>query len=218
MIKDKLQAWNERVSAMSLRERVFVFAALAVAIVALLQVIVVDGLQLRKNLAGARVQAAEAAIEQIDQQRMLLTGPGMKDPDQQAREQLAAHEGRLAALNAELEAHERSLIPPARMVQVLKDVVRDSGGVKVVGIKTLRPQPVALEGAAEGAPPGFYRHGFEMKLKGRYSDLVAYLSRLEGLSWRLNWVEVSLDAADRPELTLTLTVHTLSLEETWLRV
>ena len=101
---------------------------------------------------------------------------------------------------------------------VLKNVVREQDGIRVVGFKTLSPQAVALPDAVEGAPPGFYRHGFEITVSGRYAELVAYLERLEALPWRLSWIEATLDAAARPELTLTLTVHTLSLEEAWLRV
>jgi MSHA biogenesis protein MshJ len=104
------------------------------------------------------------------------------------------------------------------MNQVLKNVVQGSSGIRVVGFKTLSPQPVALPDAAEGAPPGFYRHGFEITVSGHYADLLAYVERLEASSWRLNWSEATLDAAARPLLTLTLTVHTLSLEEAWLRV
>jgi MSHA biogenesis protein MshJ len=104
------------------------------------------------------------------------------------------------------------------MNQVLKNVVQEQRGIRIVGFKTLNPQSVALPDAAEGVPPGFYRHGFEVKVSGRYTDLVTYLERLEALPWRLNWIEASLNAADRPMLTLTLTVHTLSLEKTWLRV
>jgi len=218
MIKEKWMALSTRVGAMTLRERAFIFLAITVATLAIVQTLLVDGLQLRQTSANARVQGAESALQQIEQQRMQLAGPGMRDPDQAARDQLAGHEARLSALNAELEMRERSLIPPSRMQRVLKDVVQGHSSVKIVGIKTLTPQPVALEGAAEGTPPGFYRHGFEVTVKGRYSELAAYLSRLEALPWRLNWVEVSLDAADRPELTLVLTVHTLSLEEAWLRV
>ncbi len=218
MIKQKWEALNTRVSAMSTRERAFIFVALAVVTLALLQTLVVDVVQLRKTSADARFQTAQTAIQEIEQQQNQFKGPGMHDPDQIARDQVAALETRLSALNAELEERERSLIPPSRMAQVLKDVVQGSSSVKIVGIKTLSPQPVAVAGAADGMPPGFYRHGFEITVKGRYSDLVGYLTRLEALPWRLNWVEVSLDTADRPELALTLTVHTLSLEEAWLRV
>ena len=218
MASEKLREISARVGMMSLRERVFVFAAAVVVGLALVQILLIDAGQLRIRNAQDRQQAAEAALGQIAQQQQLLAAQAGHDPDQTARDALAAQEGRLAQLNAELETRERSLVPPARMQQVLKNVVRGQGGIRVVGFNTFSPQPIALPDAAEGALPGFYRHGFEIVVSGRYSELVAYLERLEALPWRLSWVEAKLDAAARPVLTLTLTVHTLSLEEAWLRV
>lgn len=218
MASEKLREMGARIGMMSLRERVFIFAALLVVILALVQTLLIDAGQLRKQQANGRVQVAEEALVQIGELRQQLEREAGHNPDQAARETLAAQEAHLAALNAELDRLQRSLIPPERMNQVLKNVVQTQSGIRIVGFKTLDPQPVALPDAAEGTPPGFYRHGFEVRVSGRYSDLVAYLERLEALPWRLNWIEASLDAAARPMLTLTLTVHTLSLEETWLRV
>jgi len=218
MASEKLREINARIGLISLRERVFLFAAAAVVVLALVQTLVIDVGHQRQQNAQARLQGADEALAQIAQQRQLLAGQTGRDPDRAAREALGAQETRLAELNAELEKLERSLIPPERRNQVVKNVVQGSSGIRVVGFKTLSPQPVALPDAAEGAPPGFYRHGFEISVSGRYADLVAYLERLEALSWRLNWSEATLDAAARPLLTLTLTVHTLSLEEAWLRV
>jgi MSHA biogenesis protein MshJ len=218
MASEKLREINARVGLMSLRERVFIFAAAVVVVLALVQTLLIDAGQLRKQNANDRLQAAQAALVQIEQQRQLIAGQMGNDPDRAAREALAVQEKRLSELNAELEARARSLVPPERMRQVLKDVVQGQGGIRIIGFKTLSPQPVALPDAAEGTPPGFYRHGFEITVSGRYSELVAYLERLEALPWHLNWIEATLDAAARPELKLVLTVHTLSLEEAWLRV
>jgi MSHA biogenesis protein MshJ len=215
------EKWREigmRFGTMSLRERLFVFAAAVVVAVALVQTLMIDAVQLRIRNADARLQSAQAALLQLSQQQSLLAGHGGGDPDQAARSALAAQEARLAGLNAELETRGHTLIPPERMVQVLKDVVRGQAGVRIVGFKTLSPHPVSLPDAPEGSPPGLYRHGFEITVSGSYADLVAYLERLEGLPWHLNWVEATLDAAARPDLKLTLVVHTLSLEEAWLRV
>lgn len=217
MASEKLREFSARIGLISLRERVFVFVAAVVVGLALVQTLLIDAGSLRKQAAQARLQSADAMLEQIGQQRHLLAGQ-VRDPDRAARDALAAQEARLAEVNGELETLERTLIPPERMNQVLKNVVQGTGGIRVVGFKTISPQPVALPDAAEGAPPGFYRHGFEITVSGRYSDLVAYLERLEALPWRLSWSEATLDAAARPQLTLTLTVHTLSLEEAWLRV
>lgn len=214
----KLREISERVGLMSLRERVLIFAAAAVVLFALGQTLLIDPYQARRQQAAARVQMADEALAQIEQQRQQLGDEAGRDPDQATREKLAAQEARLAELNAELKQLEHSLIPPERMNQVLKHVVRGQDGIRVVGFKTLNPQPVALPGAVEGAPPGYYRHGFEITVSGRYAELVTYLDKLEKLPWRLNWINATLDTAARPLLTLTLTVHTLSLEEAWLRV
>ncbi len=218
MLDDKFRKLSLRVSALSLRERVFVFAAAMIVVFSLAQTLAIDSGQLRKRNAADRFQMAESAIQEIAQQRQMLGGAATRDPDQAARNMLAAQEAKLAGLNAELETRGRALIPPERMQQMLKDVVQAQGGIRIVGFKTLAPKPVLLPGAAEGAPPGYYRHGFEVVVSGQYSELVSYLERLESLPWRLSWNEATLDTANRPELTLTLIVHTLSLEETWLRV
>ncbi len=218
MLGEKFRKLNQRVSTLSLRERVFVFAAAAIMAFSLVQIVAIDSGQLRKRNATDRFQAAESAIQEIGQQRQMLGGSAARDPDQAARNMLAAQNARLAGLNAELEARGRALIPPERMQQMLKDVVQAQGGIRIVGFKTLAPSPVLLPGAAEGARPGYYRHGFEVVVSGQYSELVSYLERLESLPWRLSWNEATLDTPSRPELKLTLTVHTLSLEETWLRV
>jgi MSHA biogenesis protein MshJ len=218
MASEKLREVAARIGMMSLRERIFIFVAAVVVMLAVVQTLLIDAGLLRKQQANDRVQAAEEVLAQIEQQRQQLEREAARNPDQALRETLAVQETKLAALNAELDKLERSLIPPERMNQVLKSVVQGQSGIRVVGFKTLTPQPVALPDAAEGAPPGFYRHGFEIKVSGRYADLVTYLAKLEALPWRLSWSEATLDAATRPNLTLTLTVHTLSLEETWLRV
>lgn len=218
MASEKLREIATRIGMMSLRERVFIFTAAVVVMLALVQTLLIDVGQLGKQQAQDRVQVAEAALVQIGQQGQQLEREAKRNPDRAVQLALAGQQARLAALNVELDTLQRSLIPPERMNQVLKNVVQEQSGIRVVGFKTLNPQPVALPDAAEGTPPGFYRHGFEVKVSGRYSELVTYLERLEALPWRLNWVEATLDATARPLLTLTLTVHTLSLEEAWLRV
>jgi MSHA biogenesis protein MshJ len=216
--REQWRALGVRIDAMSLRERLFVFAAAVVVVFALVQTLLIDAGQRRVLNADTRLQSARSALEQIEQQQQLLAGQAGRNPDRTAQATLAAQETRLAGLNAELETRGHSLVPPERMAQVLKDVVRGQPGIRIDSFRTLSPHPVSLPGALEGSPAAFYRHGFEITVSGSYSALVAYLERLEALPWHLSWVETTLDATDRPDLKLTLTVHTLSLEEAWLRV
>lgn len=215
MALEALKQVGERVGAMSLRERLFVFAAALLGMLAVVQLVLIDPANQRAQQARDRMLAADDGLAELErQQGPQSAGP---TPDQTLREQVTALEARLAALDADVEARERTLVPPERMHQVLREMVRGQGSLRIVDFRSLPPKPVGLSDAPD-APPGYYRHGVEITVSGRYDELVAYLERLEALPWRLDWSEAKLDASNRPDLALTLTVHTLSLEEAWLRV
>lgn len=218
MNAESLQRMRVRVDAMSLRERLFVFAALVVALLALIQLLLIDPVNARRAAAQTRIEAADAAIAELAAQQGELGARTAHDPDQAAREALARATARLAELDTELEQRMRAMVPPERMPQVLREMARGGAGVRVTGLRSPEPQPLRPAGGEGAAPSGIWRHGFEITLVGRYADLVAYLERVEALPWQFEWAEVRLDARTRPELTLVLTLHTLSLDEAWLRV
>ena len=66
--------------------------------------------------------------------------------------------------------------------------------------------------------PLVYKHGVELVVKGSYADLTQYLMRLEGLPWQMFWGKAELKVEEYPKATLTLTLFTLSLDKTWLRI
>ncbi|MFP5409275.1 MAG: type II secretion system protein GspM, partial [Gammaproteobacteria bacterium] len=183
MNAENLRKLRTRVDTMSLRERLFVFAALVVVLLALVQLLLIDPVQARRANAQARLQAADAALAEIAVRQAAFAAHGGRDPDEASRAALGAHEARLAELDAALEQRMRALVPPERMPQVLREVARGGPGVRVAGFRSLEPQPLQPGGDA-GAPPGIWRHGFEITLAGHYGELVAYLERLESLPWR----------------------------------
>ncbi len=133
---------------------------------------------------------------------------------------------------AELQA---GLIGPERMVGLLEQMLPRRGGVRVVGLKTLPPQPAgaipaaAAAASAVGAAPApasapadaaaLYRHGVELTVEGGYADLMDYLASLESLPGpKLLWGGVALQVEHHPTVRLTLTVYTLSLDRAWLQL
>jgi len=55
-------------------------------------------------------------------------------------------------------------------------------------------------------------------VSGSYLDLLAYLKDLEKLPNQLYWGKLDLNAAAYPQVTLKLSVYTLSLNLAWLVV
>ena len=56
----------------------------------------------------------------------------------------------------------------------------------------------------------------EIRIEGRFVDLLAYLERLEAAPQKLLWGGLSYRVVDYPKAEMTLTVYTLGTEQTWL--
>jgi MSHA biogenesis protein MshJ len=63
-----------------------------------------------------------------------------------------------------------------------------------------------------------YRHGVEIELQGSYLDMVNYMTALEALPEQLFWGRAKLDAEQYPQVKLTLTLYTMSLDDQWMKL
>jgi MSHA biogenesis protein MshJ len=227
------QAWSERFAAMRPREKQLVGLALAAAIVFVGYSFWIEP----GKLHAARLR--QTLAQQQDEQAQLLAqvkalAAENRDPDAARRVQLQQLRERLAALDTDLKAFDRTLVAPAQAPALLQTLLAHHRGLSLISLTTLAPQPlidppekrVAKDGAkpatAETAPamPGgnIYKHGIEIKLAGKYHDLLAYVSELEASPQKLLWGGMRLTVKNHPISELTLTVYTLSLDETWLLV
>jgi MSHA biogenesis protein MshJ len=107
--------------------------------------------------------------------------------------------------------------------------------LKLVDMRTLpvAPLEVGADKAAPAARPAeakptappkpatqgqIYRHGVELTVTGTYLDLLGYLKALEKLPSQMYWGRLDLSVAAHPQVTLKLSVYTLSLDPAWMRV
>ena len=61
-----------------------------------------------------------------------------------------------------------------------------------------------------------HRHGVEVVLQGSYADMVQYMQALQAMPTRVFWGKAQLAADTYPGATLTLTLYTLSMDDTWI--
>src|SRR5690606_35904892 len=133
-----------------------------------------------------------------------------------------------SAFDAELRDMQRGLVAPERMVRLLEGMLAGNSRVRLVSLKTL-PVTSLVEPVKQVADDGsgsvaveqrqlVYKAGLELTVEGSYPDLVEYQARLEKLPWQMFWARSQLDASRYPEVRLTLTLYTLSLDKAWLIV
>ncbi|MCW5603023.1 MAG: type II secretion system protein M [Burkholderiales bacterium] len=229
-MKEQWEQLSRRYAALSLRERLIILVGAVVVTALLFDALLLDPLaaskrRLTQQIAEARtsIQAAENALRQHTAQ----------DPAAAKRALRDSLRGQIRDIDSTMQGLQKDLVPPEQMAKLLDSVLARSRGLTLVGLRKLPVQrfetrasgtaqkPAAGKPAAEdttGPGRSLYQHTVELTIQGSYADLHDYLVRLEKLPWQMYWGRLRVDAEHHPRLTLTLTVHTLSLSKEWLTV
>lgn len=214
-----------RFDALSLRERVSVFAAAIVALLAFAYVFMIEPELLQQRRLSTAINQKHTEMKTLEAQVTKMVGTRTQDPDRAERERLAGLRTELSALELRIAAEERRFTAPAQMRGVVQGLLSRNRGIALVELKTLATTTIApptKPGAKPPAKPGserlVYRHGLELTVSGSYLELLAYVRELERLPTQLYWGALELDATAYPKVALKLTLYTLSLDPTWLSV
>jgi MSHA biogenesis protein MshJ len=235
------QQYAARMEAASLRERVLIFACAAVVLIALLNAILIEPEFSKQRRMSREVAQLQGDIKSMQEQLQKMALARQANPDELNRRQLEAMRKQLAELDAKLVEEQRKFAPPERVGALLEEMLSRNRRLQLVDMRTLpvaalgqggidkpaaaapapaKPaadKPAAKPGApAAGAP--IYRHGVEITVSGSYLDLLAYLRDLEKLPNQMYWGKLDLNVATHPQVTLKLSVYTLSLDLAWLIV
>ena len=206
-----LALYRERIDALSPRERAILFLLLLAGLW-----LTLDGLLLQPmdKTIHAQQAALRAAADRIAHaQDALARRATQVDPARQARQRLeTARQALEARMHASTQGH---LVAAKDMAQVLQGLLRNQPGLRLTSLKTLPPEAV---GPPDDARAALFRQGMRISLVGSYENLVRYMESLEGLPVVFYWARAELDASQHPEIELTLTLYTLSTEQTWLTV
>jgi MSHA biogenesis protein MshJ len=229
-VSDLWQRYAARFDALSLRERVMVFAAVMVAVVALAYTLAIEPQLLKQKRIAAAMLQKHSEMKAFEAQVTQLVGAGGLDAGRTERERLARLRAELGALEARITAEERKFTAPSQMRAVIEGLLARNRRVALVEMRTLAVDSIASTGkpAAQSAKPApakpaaaerlIYRHGVELTVAGSYLELLAYARDLEKLPKQLYWGALELDAASYPKVAMKLTVYTLSLDPAWLSV
>lgn len=220
--------YSERIDAMTLRERVFIFAAVTVGVVALLHTLLLDAELKNERRLSRSIAQRQAEMKALEQQVAQLAKDPAQDADRARRERLAEVKRLLDETERNIVAEERKFTAPEQMKRIVDEMLARSRGVQLMGMRTLATTSIADARAPTGAKPAvkpatpgerlIYRHGMEVTVSGGYLELLRYLEELERLPTQLYWSALELDASRYPAHTLKVVVYTLSLDPAWLNV
>lgn len=233
MIGKRWQALLQKYDALSQRERGLIAAALIGGVLLVGNSIFIDLPLARARLVGKQALAEQAELTTLQLQIASLQRE-MRDPDEDNRARLATLKRDLQAQRTALAEHQRLLVPPQDIPQLLERLLARHSTLRLIGMRSLPGVPAnapvveelpaarPTEKSRETAKTGgdgveVWKHGVELRVQGSYADLAGYLGELERLPQRLIWGEVRLKA-DYPRSELHLKIYTYSLDQAWLRL
>jgi len=217
----------QKVDALTLRERAILFILLLAGIWAAMNTLLLAPQERARKDEQGKVAQARAKLAAAEQTLMLRAS--QPDPNQAARQRL---ESARLTMNTRLQTAVRlqaRMVAPKDMVRVLQGMLAEQPGLRLGSLETLAPEavglPVPAQNSSATAPQAvksddaaLFKHGVKLTLVGNYAALTRYMENLERLPVGFYWAHAELDASAHPEISLTLTLYTLSLERTWLTV
>jgi len=210
----RIQKLEERVNAMTLRERALILLGLLGLVFLVVDATLLRPLDERRQRIGTqleqtrdRVQALSASIEQ-------LATRGRQDPNEELRRQAAALEGRIERLAADLAGLDAGLMTPDQTLELLRRVLDEQPDLDLKSLVKLPAEP--LEPDAAGS--GIFIHRFRIRFETGYGGLIDYVRLLENLPPGLYWESMRIEVPGWPTNRAELELYMLTLDEDWLGV
>lgn len=199
-----MKAWwtklAARIDALSLRERVFLFATLIILSMLLAEALWLGPTQALHRQLTQRVAAQAAEVQRLQQE---LDGLGVQTgPGQQVRDELAQVRARLDQVNREIAQLPQGQADGTPLTKVLVHFLRRHEGLVLVRTATLESSGSGDAQALESVL-GVRRQGLELTVAGSYHELARYVQTLERALPALRWGTMRMNSERQPaELTL----------------
>ncbi len=212
-MKARIAHLRNTVDALSLRERVLLFAVASVVLATFWHVALMQPLTIRADAARNEIKVIRLRTEESNrllEQQVSLFGTS----DDEQRRQIQVLKERIDELNRHLGEYAAELIDPAEMARVLEDVLQQQGRLKLNHVRNLTAEPLLQD--TDTSATALFRHGLEIEFEGSYFACLEYLEDIEALPWRLYWQLIELDVDEYPQNRVRLKVSTLSLDKEWI--
>jgi MSHA biogenesis protein MshJ len=227
-MREKIRAFRRWFNEQSLRERGLLTLVVLVAAFMAWDLALMGPMRNQDTTLHDTVASLRAQVEALESETDRLATELQIDPNEDTRDRTDYLGRQIQQLDTRLEKRAYDLIPPTEMARVLREVLRQQSDLRLVRLESLPVEALFKETESEvgdaaaddddEASAQVFRHGVVMELRGGYMSTLRYLEALEELPWRFFFQSIDYEVLKYPEASITLTVHSVSMEEAWIGV
>jgi len=216
-----------KLDARTRRERLLLLAAVCTLLIFCYVQFVHLPLQHQASGLSSEQQSVQKDIAALESRAELIVRRSQRDPNAKLRREIEQLKKEIASLDARLRRRTVDLISPGAMAGLLEDMLRANETLEIVSLENLEPVPLDLgqetkQSSPAGEPssetPSIFRHPVRIAFSGDYLNTLQYLRRLEAIDQRFFWDQLEFEIEEHPKSSITLTVHTLSLDRRWVGI
>ena len=221
--KIQLKKLADRIDALSVRERGFVFITVLVVLYAVGYKTIFEPIRIESNQLDLSLQDQYQKIDATNKELNVMLA-GTEQGSAQNRSKIEALTLQLHNLESEMDRMTAGVVTPKEMAKLIEQMLSRYHSLDLVSLEALPPAPVddIKRAVGEAVPMTsdviMYRHGMRVELSGRYLDILEYLKSLEHLPWKVYWGEVTLETQKYPISKVSLVIYTVSRYPAWIGV
>jgi MSHA biogenesis protein MshJ len=232
-----LDALNNRVKSLMLKERVGILFAISVVIYGIWDFTFMQPMLEKEAMLNSSLDEKGQLIMNLSEQVQNMIDSDKSPQFKKNRQRLDSVINQLELTDQRLLEITSSLIAPNQMAKVLETLLVQSDGLTIRRLQGLgaKPFPEKVENPdqefvknsvatevnnkeVEVEMPTAWQHGLRVEFSGSYLDTMKYLQSLEELNWKFYWDSVELEVDEYPNVNTAIKVYTLSLDEGWIDV
>ena len=227
---DRIKLWQEKLDALSLRERGAILLCALFVIYFVWDSLLMQPLRAEEKLKSTQLQTSLAEQQKLSMQIENILANEKSDPNQENKARLKALKTKLNSIEQQVQNSASKLISPQDMAMMLETVLVKVKGLELQKVRGLGSEPVlrvADGGQNQDGQPALtaddpvsnaYKHGLRIEFRGDYLGTLEYIRELENLEWGFFWESLDLEVNDYPDSSVGITVYTLSLDKNWIGV
>lgn len=208
----KFREYEKKLMGLSLRERVLVFLVGLSLIVAPCYFSVLDRNFIKSDRLSYEIKNLEDEYRNKQDELLAWQSKVTEDPNEAMRRDIEKIEKDIMLLDAVLNSETANLLEASEMTKVLTNILRTEKNIQILSVKSVKPEVLIKKDDAQ-----LYKHGISMVIRGRYLDIMNYLSSLETLDKNFYWDSLELNVDKYPYSIVTIEIYTLSVNKDFIR-
>ena len=214
---------RKKVVEMSVREKWMLLVTGFVLIVGILDFFFIQPMRDQRELFEQQINTIRSQQSDFAQQQDELAIQIESDPAMVMQRQIKGLDKSITSSEARLQEFTKSLVSPVEMTDMLRELVNQNRGLKLIELENMAVSPLISEdgaAATETTPDdtdfGLFRHQVRLIFEGNYTDTLEYLRKLEEIDNKFYWQRFDYQVLDYPKARVTLNIYTLSTQQWWI--